>query len=63
LERRDKIVAKIKVGVIGCGRIVTNHCEKALSRITFTIIAKNLQVETTPEGYLITRRKDGSVER
>ena len=32
-------------------------------RMTFTIIAKNLQVETTPEGYLITRRKDGSVER
>ncbi|MEM2514067.1 MAG: Gfo/Idh/MocA family oxidoreductase [Candidatus Bathyarchaeia archaeon] len=29
----------------------------------FTIIAKNLQVETTSEGYLITRRKDGSIEK
>jgi len=32
-------------------------------RMTLTIIARNLQVDSVPDGYLVTRRKNGLVEK
>jgi len=51
---------KFESGAIGS---IVGSTRAHSGRMTLTIIARNLQVDSVPEGYLVTRRKNGLMEK
>jgi len=60
IEDASITTLKFESGAIGS---IVGSARAHSGRMTLTIIARNLQVDSGPEGYLVTRRKNGLMEK